>query len=225
MLLVVVIVLGTLFVAIDRVALGIAEDKAASRLQTSQRLPNKPDVSVAGFPFLTQLLAGRFDEITVSASGVEVGNARTLRIAEVTVHLHHVTVPHDYSSVRADAAVADARIADDDLSRTLGFAVRGDGNGRLQATPSVTIAGQRFSGSVTAVVHASSRGGITFSDVQVSAAGLAVPAVVSRALGAVFDTTVSLAGLPFDVQVDGVDVTGAGVVLRLSGRDLVYYRN
>ena len=63
------------------------------------------------------------------------------------------------------------------------------------------------------------------SGVQVSATGVVVPAIVSRALSAAFDTAVSLAGLPFDVQVDGVDVTGAGVVLHLSGQGLVYYRN
>lgn len=225
MLLLVVIVVCGLFVAADRVALSIAEDKAASSLQTSQHLSNKPDVSVAGFPFLTQLVAGRFDEITVAASGVQVGNQRTLRIAGVTVHLHHVTVPKNYASIRADTAVAEARIDYGDLSDTLGFTVRDGGNGRLVTTPSVTIAGQRFSGTVSAIVHASSGGGITFADVTVSAAGLAVPGPVDQALGAVFDTGVSLAGLPFRVRVDGVDVTSAGLVLRLSGRDLVYSRN
>lgn len=224
-LLAVVIVLGGLFVVADRVALGIAEDKAASTLQTSQHLQHKPDVSVGGFPFLTQLVAGEFDDVTVSASGVDVGNGRSLRIASVTVRLHHVTVPNDYSSVRAETADADARIAYGDLSRTLGVTVRDGDNGRLVAKPSVTFAGQTFTGTVSAVVHASSDDGISFGDPKVSAGGVSLPGPAVRALAAVFEKSISLQGLPFGVRVGGVDVTSSGVVLHLSGRNLVYSRN
>src|ERR1700710_2442505 len=96
----VVLVLVALFVAADRIALHIAENKAAETLQSSQQLNTKPAVSVAGFPFLTQLVAGEFDDVTISANGLDVGN-HTLQIASLVVHLHHVTVPRDYSQVRA----------------------------------------------------------------------------------------------------------------------------
>ena len=69
-LLVLLLVLVGLFVAADRIALGLAEDKAATALQSSQNLPQKPDVSVEGFPFLTQLLAGNFGEVVVTADDV-----------------------------------------------------------------------------------------------------------------------------------------------------------
>ena len=58
MLLIVLMVLVGLAVVADRIALGVAEDRAASALQTSQDLTHKPDVTVEGFPFLTQLASG-----------------------------------------------------------------------------------------------------------------------------------------------------------------------
>ena len=101
------LVLAGLFVAADRIALSYAEDKAASTLQQSQQLNQKPDVSVAGFPFLTQLAAGEFDDVTISASDLEVGTADNLRLDRLDVHLHHVTFNSDASVVRAATATAE----------------------------------------------------------------------------------------------------------------------
>lgn len=223
-LLAVVVLLAALFVAVDRIALHLAEDKAASTLQTSQHLSQQPDVSVAGFPFLTQLAAGEFDEVTITAKHIEVGNG-TLQIASVDVHLHHVTVPRDASSVRARTAQAAGRITYTELSRALGVPVSNGGNGRLLAKPAVTIAGQTYHGTVSAVVHATNGGGITFGNPRATAGSVKLPDVVSQALAGVFSKAISLAGLPFNVEVTGADVTNAGVVLRLAGTNLVYRRS
>jgi hypothetical protein len=40
----------------------------------------------------------------------------------------------------------------------------------------------------------------------------------------VFEQSISLAGLPFHVQVTGVDVTPDALVIKLAGRDLTYRR-
>jgi hypothetical protein len=221
----IIVVLAGLFVVADRVALHLAEDKAATTLQTSQHLNQKPDVSVAGFPFLTQLAAGEFDHVTISAKGIDVGDQRTLRIAAVTVQLHDVTIPRDASSVRAKTAQAAGRITYADLSKTLGVAVHDGGNGRLAANPSVTVAGHTFHGEVSAVVHASPQNGITFDDPKVSAGGATLPDAVSNTLAAVFSKAISLAGLPFNITVTGVDVTPTGLVLHLAGRNLLYTRS
>jgi hypothetical protein len=136
-----------------------------------------------------------------------------------------VTIPRDASVVRAKTAQADARIDYSDLSQTLGVTVRDGGNGRLVADPTVTVAGQSFHGEVSARVNATSGAGITFVDPRVSAGGATLPDAVSQALAAVFAKAISLAGLPFNVKVTGVDVTSAGLVLHLSGSDLVYRRS
>jgi hypothetical protein len=223
-LLIVLVVLVGLFVAADRIALSLAEDKAASALQSSQGLRHEPDVSVEGFPFLTQLLAGKFGEIIVTANDVPVGPDRDVTIERVTVDLHDVTVSNNYSTVHANTATADGRIGYTELSRILKTPVRAGPSGRLIATPTVHLLGQDFHGTVSAIVHASSARGITFGDPRVSVGGVRFPPVVTHALAAVFSRAISLAGLPFGVQVTGVDVTSSALVIKLAGHDLTYRR-
>ena len=222
-LLVLILVLVGLFVAADRIALGIAEDKAASALQSSQNLPHKPDVTVDGFPFLTQLLANKFGEIEVTADDVPVGN-NTLDIQRVSVDLHDVTVSDGYSTVHANTATAQGRVAYDELSRVLKTPVHAGDNDRLVARPTVHLLGQTFHGTISAHVDASSAQGITFTDARVSVSGVQLPPAVAHAFVHVFERTISLAGLPFHVQVTGANVTPSGLVIQLTGRNLTYRR-
>jgi LmeA-like phospholipid-binding len=222
-LLVLLLVLIGLFVAADRIALGLAEDKAASALQSSQNLPQKPDVSVEGFPFLTQLLAGNFGEVVVTADDVPVGD-NALNIQRVTVDLHDVTVSNNYSTVHAKTATAQGRVGYDELSQVLKTPVRAGSNDRLVAQPTVHVLGQSFHGTISAHVHASSAQGITFTDPQVSVGGVQLPPVVAHEFARVFEHSVSLAGLPFGVRVTGADVTPSGLVIQLTGHNLTYRR-
>ncbi|MGH8861165.1 MAG: LmeA family phospholipid-binding protein [Jatrophihabitantaceae bacterium] len=223
-LLVTLVVLVGLLVAADRVALGFAEDKAAAALQSSQHLQQPPDVSVLGFPFLTQLAAGEFGEVTVTADDIGVGTDRSLTLQKVVVDMHHVTVSDNYRSVHAATATADATVSYAELSRVLGTPISNGGNGRLEARPSVQLLGNTFHGTVSAVVHVSSARGITFGDPKVDVAGVSVPSVVVDSLAKVFRVTIPLSGLPFGVRVTGLSVVSAGVVLKLAGSDLTYRR-
>ncbi|HEY8301689.1 MAG TPA: DUF2993 domain-containing protein [Jatrophihabitans sp.] len=223
-LLIVLLVLVGLAVAADRVALGLAEDKAASALQTSQGLSHKPDVSVEGFPFLTQLASGDFGEIVVTADDLSVGTAHDVHIDRVRVDLHDVTVSNNYSTFHANTATADGSMGYPELSRLLHTTVHAGSGGRLITKPSVHLLGQTFTGTVSAIVHASSARGITFTDPKVTVDGVHVPAVVAQALAAVFERSVSLAGLPFHVRVTGARVGPDALVLELAGRDLTYQR-
>ncbi|HEY7009683.1 MAG TPA: DUF2993 domain-containing protein [Jatrophihabitantaceae bacterium] len=224
-LLVIVLVLAGLFVAADRIALKVAEGQAATTLQNSQHLSQKPDVDIAGFPFLTQLAAGEFDKVTITADDVVVGSGPTLQIDSVVADLHHVTVPRDLSQVRARTGTAVARISYTELSRVLGTPVHAGSDGRLVAEPSVTVAGQTVRATVSARVQASATDGITFTDPEVTVASLTLPSSVSNAAAGVFGKAISLAKLPFDVEVTGVDVTDTALVLHLSGQNLVYSRS
>ena len=223
-LLSIVVVLIALFVAADRIALHLAEDKAADTLQSSQQLNTKPDVSVGGFPFLTQLLAGEFDDVTISASNLEVGD-NTVRIASLVVHLHHVTVPSDYSQVRARTAVGDARIGYDELSRACTCRSPTPGGGQLSCQtdrhgrrPDLLRHGQRGPAHVRAIGSA--------SPTRRCRVGRRQPARVAvHALAAVFSKVISLAGLPFNVQVTGASVATDGLAVQVTGHNLVYSRS
>jgi hypothetical protein len=218
-LLAVVVVLAGLFVAADRITLQWAEGRAASSLQSSQHLANKPDVSVAGFPFLTQLMDRRFPDVTVSDSKIQLDSGLT--VDQLTVHLHGVTVDSSYSRVDAATADADALIGYDSLSRALRMRISKAGNDRLVAHPRIVVGGGSWVAPVTARVR-TVRNSVHFTDVTV--AGNPVPTRIAHLLDRAFSTKLPLAGLPFHVRLTGAGVTDAGVVLRLSGRDLSYQR-
>jgi hypothetical protein len=58
-LLVALVVLALLALGLDRGGVYVAERVAGSSLQDSQGLSERPDVDIAGFPFLDQLVSGR----------------------------------------------------------------------------------------------------------------------------------------------------------------------
>ena len=72
-LVVVVAVLLGLALLADRVAVGVAEDRVATEIATRTGLPGTPDVEIAGFPFLTQAMAGRYDDVRISLTADQLG--------------------------------------------------------------------------------------------------------------------------------------------------------
>jgi hypothetical protein len=61
-----------LLVALDFGAKAFAESEAATQIQ-KQGFPKKPHVSIAGFPFLTQVITRNFHQITITSSNIPVG--------------------------------------------------------------------------------------------------------------------------------------------------------
>ena len=68
-------------VVADGVARERTQDEVAQRLRTEiGGLPAAPDVTIAGWPFLTQVLAGELDDVHVSAPGALVAGIPLERI-------------------------------------------------------------------------------------------------------------------------------------------------
>jgi hypothetical protein len=226
-----ILLVVALLIVADRVALAVAERQAARTVQSSQHLDRTPSVSIAGFPFLTQLVTGHFGNVTLRASEVTVGrNGRTLRVAAVTAHLRGMQVARNLSSVHAGRASAVAAVSYPDLSATLGAPVSyggpsPDGIGRVSAHTAVSIAGQQFSGSATAEVKIEN-GSLRFVSPQVRAAGPGgrpVPQSAIDALSSVFADPIALTRLPFGLTVRSVTATRQGVRVTLAGTDLTFH--
>ncbi|MBW8806900.1 MAG: DUF2993 domain-containing protein [Catenulisporales bacterium] len=96
---IVLLVLAGLFVAADRIAVGIAESQVAKRVQTSQDLAAKPSVTIAGFPFLTQLAAQKLDKVSMDARGV-VRNG--MRVSDLHVDLTGVTPTDNFKQAQVE---------------------------------------------------------------------------------------------------------------------------
>jgi hypothetical protein len=216
------IALLVLLLVADRVGVVIAERAAGDTIQSSQHLTARPDVDIAGFPFLTQLATGDYDKITVTATDVPVGPARRLLIiSRIRVVLHSLTVSRDFSSVRAKTADATALVSYAELGQTLDATISYAGDGQLAARKTVSIAGTSVTGTLR--THPKLvNGKLSFAGTTLNNAG-ALGAAAAGALNSVFDVGIPLQGIPFTVRLQSLRVTRNGLLIGLTGHDLAYH--
>jgi hypothetical protein len=79
-----------LLLALDRVGLLIADQQIAKRVQNAQDLTSRPDVSIKGFPFLTQVFSGHYGQMDVTVRNF---TRNGLTVDRVRVSAHGVSVP------------------------------------------------------------------------------------------------------------------------------------
>lgn len=237
--LIIAVVLGGLFVAADRIAVGFAEDKAAEQLRSSEGLERNPEVSIKGFPFLTQVMGGELDDVEIGIDGLEASNGGgKVRIAELDAQLRGVAFSSDYSSATAAEATGSARIAYDELlkaakvepvevapgvmAKVVGLS--DGGHGKIKVSVQATVLGQVLPKPVEVVSSAKVEGG---KAVQVSADKLpklgAVP-VAEQRMRQITDFRQVIDGLPAGIELDkvearrdGVEVTVTGSQVKLAG--------
>ncbi|MER7110488.1 DUF2993 domain-containing protein [Streptomyces sp. NPDC000229] len=112
---------AVLFVTGDRLAVAYAEEKAEDRIQQSLGLAARPQVDIAGFPFLTQVLDKRIRTVDVTVPDVA---ADKVSLAEVHATATDIRIVGDLPSSVEGAVVdrmdGDVLLAFDDLNRELG---------------------------------------------------------------------------------------------------------
>jgi hypothetical protein len=83
-----------LLVALDFGAKAYAENTAATQIQ-KQGFPKKPDVSIAGFPFLVQVITRDFQAITLSSSDIPEG---PIKIKSLNIVAHNVKMNSSFQA-------------------------------------------------------------------------------------------------------------------------------
>ncbi|MFJ6697025.1 DUF2993 domain-containing protein [Streptomyces sp. NPDC091272] len=161
-LLILVVIFGGIFVAADRLAVNYAEGEVASRVRTSQGLSAEPQIDIKGFPFLTQLLGKKLDQVDVTMDGVEASaDGKKLTVGQMTAELHDVALENNFSSATAARATGTAVISYDDLTRAAGdedVKLAYGGNGKVKVTGSVSVLGREFTRSVLSSVSLKNNG-------------------------------------------------------------------
>jgi hypothetical protein len=216
-LLVVLVVVAAIGVGGDRLAAKLVADEAESRL-VSEGFTG-PKVQMHGFPFLTQLAAGKFGRVSVTADGLRVGDgeARSVK-AELTDVRAGRTGP-----VRIGALTASGTVPYDVVSRAVGspsLKLVAAPGGQVQVTRTVEAAGQTFDVVARARVQAS---GSRLSIVPTALEVAGLPSLDAR-LSAQLSDQVALVydipDLPSGVQVERVTAAAGGFVVRVTGRDI-----
>ncbi|HKC29777.1 MAG TPA: DUF2993 domain-containing protein [Jatrophihabitans sp.] len=216
-----VAVVLALLIALDRVGVYVADRAAADTIKSSQHLNSAPSVDIAGFPFLTQLISGHYDQVTISASDVPVGSG-SLQLSRVHVVLHSLTVSHGFHTVHAKSADATGLITYAALSKALGVTVRYAGDGRITAAKTLTAAGVTVRGRITTRPQLRD-GALAFTDTSVADAGPLGDEALNL-LTRAFTVAIPLRGIPFQVRAERLKLDNTGIVLSLGGQDLAYSR-
>lgn len=205
LVLVLVLLVGLAAVA-DRVAALGAERVVGERIQQDEGLAVRPDVSIGGFPFLTQAFRGRYDDVTVNVRDLRRGD---LTVSDIRAHLTGVHVPladvirQKVNRVRVDAATAEIDLDYSDVNELLAgkhLRLSQGAGGHVHVTATGSIAG--VSGSVGGDVPVTVQG-----DSLVIQAGVTV--------------TIPLPSMPFAIQLKSARATANGIVVVCTAQGLV----
>jgi len=220
--LVVVVVLGGLFVAADRIAVSVVQHKAAQRAQITENLREKPKVSITGFPFLTQVMSGKLDDVKVSADDIAAGDgAQSLRIDSFHADLYGVKLSNGYSRAVADSADGQAFITYADLSKAAPAGITVSYAGPSSSgTPRVRLTGS-FLGA-----HLSLLSDIVVKQDTIGLHAEGLPKELT-ALGledrvrAEIDFIRQVTHLPANLQLTSVTTTPDGMSVQVGGKGVV----
>jgi len=225
-LIVALVVVVFLALAADRAAALAAEHVAATQVQSRLALADKPDVSVDGFPFLTQVLRGRLTQVRVTAQDVPLGRFRADSLSVTAQQLQvNRQIPLDS---RAGHVEAVAVVPYSEVSRLAPEGVRvgpadaGSGDA-LRVTAPLDLPGR--STKAVATSHVRVHGGLLVvraGRVVVGGHPLA-PALAARARGRL-DFSVPVRGLPGGLHLSGVRATSHGLQVTVTGRRLALAR-
>jgi hypothetical protein len=223
-LLIVVIVLVGLFVAADRIALHFAESEAASKIQSARNLPQKPTVGIGGFPFLTQLVSSKFDEVTVTSPELTVNDGKggpDVRLQNFRIDGKGVRVTGNYTGIVADSGTGSALISYADLSAalpnhlTVGYGGT-PGKVKVAGKFDVPVLGPE---NVSGTADVSVVDGTSISLSNLSGLG-GVDPTVGGLVSAFLQPKLQLAGLPSGLRLDSVQAGPDGIAVAVSGANV-----
>nr|WP_230415006.1 DUF2993 domain-containing protein [Micromonospora tarapacensis] len=234
-LVVLLLVLAGLLAIADRVAATMAERTIADEVrqqvaeQSAQSSP--PEVEVGGFPFLTQVLDGRYERISIrlrDVRGSVLGDAVALPSLDVdarNVRASLDTLRTGQGEVVAETVNGTGTIEYQSLAALLdrdGLTL-GERDGQLAVTAPVDVLGQRLTVTGTADIVVGEQGQIALKFDDLDAEGLPdVP--LARALVNNFARSISvdvpLPELPFQLTVREVRPQPQGLTVTADARDV-----
>ncbi|MCK9877600.1 DUF2993 domain-containing protein [Frankia sp. Ag45/Mut15] len=239
---IVLAVLVVLFVVGDRVGVVIAKGQMraqvkaglAENLKPGDPVPTITDVSIGGFPFLTQVLFGKFTDIGVGLDGIPTPGPK---ISSVRAHLRGVHVPlgdaltDNVGTVPVDDVKATVGITYADLNAYLATqktpvqVTPVDGGKQVKVTGTVPIPGfgSQQVGGVTTFEVTDNKLSLIPSQLTVEGDGLnfSIPVpgeLLKSVLGAV---PIPVSGLPFHLTIVDASTNGTGLSLTATAKDVV----
>ncbi len=208
----------------DRVGEEVAEDQVARVVAERAGLAGAPELEFGGFPFLTQAVAGRYEDVRVSLSGADLGQpegtSADVSLQGVQVALSDV-LSGSVQQVPVERVDGTATLSYDLLAAELGpgttLSREGDG---LRVETTVEVAGQTVPLTATGTVRLDEDTLVV--DVEdASTAGVDAPDLFVDQVSDALDLRYGIPDLPFGLQVTGVTTGDDGVRVAVSATDTV----
>lgn len=239
-LLIGIVILGGALVTVDRLAVHFAEGEVADRIKTSENLRATPDVSIDGFPFLTQLVGGSLEEVRIGIEEYEAGTGgeRNIRIDDLRADMRGVEFSGDFGSATAADATGTASVTYDELLKAAGsgsadvgpgitasvVGLSDGGNGTIRVEVAATVLGTELPEPLTVLSSVTVVDGDTVrvqADALPSFGGIELAEARVREI---IDFEQRIDSLPGGIELDkvvagesGVDITVRGSDVRLAG--------
>jgi hypothetical protein len=231
---VLLLVLGGLLVVADRVAAAYAArvvaDQAQKEVAKQQISTSKPQVTIGGFPFLTQVLAGRYESISILVRDVQ-GPVRGqgVRLPELKVDARNVrasinTLRSGQGDVTAETVAGTGTITYDSVAKLInkpGLTLAEQG-GQLVVTSPLDVYGQHLTVHGTANLTID-KGQVALRFDNLTADGLPdVPMAraVLKSYAQQISIRVPLPALPFKLQLQDVRALPAGLAVSATAQNL-----
>lgn len=203
-LLISLVVLVALLIAADRAAAAYAASRAAQQMQ-SHGFPAKPDVTIEGFPFATQVLGRDIQDVHITSKDFRAGPATVSLVADATrIRLDPGYHAGTVTTITASGLISFSSVASmAQAAGAPGLTASADGPNRVKLKVNL----QFF--TATAIASVTQTGPRTLRLHIISAGGL--PASV---LGTFSNLTLHIPPLPLGLTIQQVSVTSQGVLVR-----------
>ncbi len=242
-LLILALVVIVLLIAADRIGVLVAQDQIAKQTRTqliSQGVTTggDPSVKIGGFPFLTQVVAGHYDKINITvpkpaSKGVTLD---TLHITATGVNAPMNTVINGGGQVEADHVTGTAELnwaAVDkliDLSGAQQYGIdpsmiklSGGSDGQVVMAVPISIAGISLTAQATGTITVSKN--VAHAKItKIAAPNSGFPSLITDQLTSLIPNLgfdIKIPALPYNMTIDKVTTTAAGVSISASANHVV----
>ncbi|GAA1015659.1 hypothetical protein Aple_009570 [Acrocarpospora pleiomorpha] len=220
-ILVSVLLLAIVLVVLDRVAVVGVQREVARQIEAAYDLSATPTVTVNGIPFLTQAIAGRYEEVTIEMGDI---TQEGVSLSSVNATLYGVQAPlmdliqnAESVDLRAERVTGSVVVSYKTLDARAprGIKVKGGNNNTVQISGNLTVLGQTV--PVTAdmkveLVKDSIR--VTPESVKI-AGGVPVPNAER-----LVSFNIPVKDLPLNLKLTKVSPTAAGLLLQGTASDV-----
>jgi hypothetical protein len=238
-----ILVLAVIAVVGDRVAASVATNELRTKLASESQQANVSydslDVAIGGFPFLTQVARGNYDEITIDMTNVKLLQQGgqgvvlpALHVVATGVDANTKQVIEGTAKVNAKQVTGTAVVAFSTLETLVDYSAYrlsevkySEANGGLHVTGKANLGGAVVPISATADV-AVAKGQVQVKLRDLTAVNMPAPTLLRDYLGnlAQQSLTAQLPKLPFGLTLDGATVKPEGLAITATARDVPLVR-